>query len=84
MANDADNYIGLWTTAEKYVREQLLPCGRYVEARGENETAYKGSYQISGTHIEYQDDTGFHVDGDFVELDVLHHVGMILHRTANP
>ena len=84
MSDDADKYTGLLTTADNHVRQQLLPGGRYVEARGKNENAYTGSYQVSGTHIEYQDDTGFHVDGDFVEPDVLHHVGMILHRTVNP
>jgi hypothetical protein len=35
---------------------------------------------VTGTHIEYWDDTGFTADGDFVEQDVLHHAGMVLHR----
>ena len=80
MANDADQYVGLWVTQDNQVRQELLSNGRYVEARGAREAAYEGDYQISGSHIEYQDDTGFHVDGDFVENDVLHHVGMVLHR----
>ncbi|MYU10048.1 hypothetical protein GTZ78_04915 [Streptomyces sp. SID8361] len=31
MANgDACSYIGLWVTADNYVRQELLPDGRYV------------------------------------------------------
>lgn len=72
-------YVGLWVTEDGYIRHELLPNGRYVEARGTRERAYEGRYEVSGTHIEYWDDTGFTADGDFID-DVLHHAGMILYR----
>lgn len=72
-------YIGLWTTKDGYIRHTLLHTGRYVEARGTRERAYTGRYKVTGTHIEYWDDTGFTADGDFRE-GVLHHAGMILYR----
>ncbi len=72
-------YIGLWVTQDGHIRHELLPNGRYVEARGKRERAYEGRYEVTGTHIEYWDDTGFTADGDFID-DVLHHAGMILYR----
>jgi hypothetical protein len=77
--DDSAKFLGTWATDDGHVRQQLLPGGRYVEARGEKESAYTGAYQINGTHIEYQDDSGFSVDGDFID-GVLHHVGMLLYR----
>lgn len=81
-------YVGLWVTADGYVRHELLPNGRYVEARGRRERAYEGRYEVTGTHIEYWDDTGFTADGEFVGADILHHGGMIFRRltdrSANP
>ncbi|MFT0858702.1 Atu4866 domain-containing protein [Ancylobacter sp. G4_0304] len=75
-------YAGMWVTDDGRVRHQLLPNGRYVEARGTRELAYEGRYEVTGTHIEYWDDTGFTADGDFVNLDTLHHGGMVLRRRA--
>jgi len=72
-------YVGLWVTADGHIRHELLPNGRYVEARGTRERAYEGRYRVNGTHIEYWDDTGFTADGDFRD-DVLHHAGMVLCR----
>lgn len=72
-------YVGLWVTGDGHVRHELLPNGRYVEARGTRQRAYEGRYEVTGTHIEYRDDTGFTADGDFID-DVLHHAGMILYR----
>lgn len=72
-------YVGLWATQDGGIRHELLPNGRYVEARGTRERAYEGRYEVTGTHIEYWDDTGFTADGDFID-DVLHHAGMILYR----
>lgn len=72
-------YVGLWVTKDGRIRHELLPNGRYVEARGTRERAYEGRYEVSGNHIEYWDDTGFTADGDFID-DVLHHAGMILYR----
>ncbi|RAX39357.1 Atu4866 domain-containing protein [Rhizobium tropici] len=72
-------YVGMWVTADGYVRHNLLPNGRYDEARGRRESAYQGRYEVRGNHIDYWDDTGFTADGDFID-DVLHHGGMILYR----
>ncbi|AYG58767.1 hypothetical protein CCGE525_08045 [Rhizobium jaguaris] len=73
-------YVGLWVTDDGQVRHELLNHGRYDEGRGNLRSAYRGRYRVEGTHIEYQDDTGFTADGDFVDLDTLHHAGMILRR----
>ncbi|WEX10954.1 Atu4866 domain-containing protein [Chelativorans sp. AA-79] len=73
-------YIGMWVTGDGHIRHELLPNGRYVEARGNRERAYEGRYEITGDHIEYWDDTGFTADGDFID-GVLHHAGMILYRS---
>lgn len=73
-------YVGMWVTADNHVRHELLPNGRYDEARGSRESAYRGRYKITGTYIEYWDDTGFTADGTFVDADTLHHGGMILRR----
>jgi hypothetical protein len=75
-------YIGMWVTADGYIRHELLPNNRYDEARGGRKSAYRGNYQISGNHIDYQDDTGFMADGDFID-GVLHHAGMVLYKEAS-
>jgi hypothetical protein len=73
-------YVGLWVTADRRVRHRLLPNGRYDEARGTRESAYRGRYEVTGNEIFYWDDTGFTADGVFID-GVLHHGGMILYRT---
>jgi hypothetical protein len=73
-------YVGLWVTDDDQIRHELLPNGRYVEARGRREGAYRGRYEVKGTHIDYWDDTGFTADGEFVNADTLHHGGMVLRR----
>lgn len=75
----AHSFVGMWVTADGRVRHELLPNGRYDEARGGRKSAYQGRYEISGNHIDYWDDTGFTADGDFID-GVLHHGGMILRR----
>ncbi|HWJ71712.1 MAG TPA: Atu4866 domain-containing protein [Kaistia sp.] len=77
-------YAGMWVTDDGRVRHELLPVGRYVEARGTRERAHEGRYEVTGAHIEYCDDTGFTADGDFVDLDTLHHGGMVLRRRTGP
>jgi hypothetical protein len=72
-------YVGMWVTADGRIRHELLPNGRYDEARGDRESAYQGRYEVTGNHIEYWDDTGFTADGEFID-GVLHHGGMILYR----
>lgn len=78
MTKTTRDYIGLWVTEDHSIRQALLPNGRYIEARGHREAAYQGNYQIVGNHIEYQDDTGFSADGDFI-AGVLHHAGMVMY-----
>jgi hypothetical protein len=73
-------YVGMWVTSDGHVRHNLLPNGRYDEARGNRESAYRGRYKVTGSYIEYWDDTGFTADGTFVDADTLHHGGMILRR----
>ncbi|WP_246771085.1 Atu4866 domain-containing protein [Taklimakanibacter albus] len=73
-------YIGMWVTADGHIRQELLPNGRYDEARGTRKSAYQGRYEVRGNHIDYWDDAGFTADGTFVENDVLHHGGMIFYR----
>jgi hypothetical protein len=73
-------YAGMWVTDDDQVRHELLPNGRYVEARGRREGAYRGRYEVRGTRVDYWDETGFTADGDFVDADTLHHGGMVLRR----
>jgi hypothetical protein len=79
-------YVGMWVTEDGYIRHELLPNGRYVEARGEMEKMYQGRYEVTGNdidhwHIDYWDDTGFTADGEFID-GVLHHAGMVFYRQS--
>jgi hypothetical protein len=76
-------YVGMWVTADGHIRQELLPDGRYDEARGTRQSAYTGSYTVSGTQIDYVDDTGFTADGTF-DGDVLHHGGYLFYREGSP
>ena len=82
MASDPTThpYVGRWVTADDRVRHELRSNGRYDEARGARERAYRGRYEVTGTHIDYWDDTGFTADGMFADIDTLHHGGMVLRR----
>lgn len=73
-------YVGMWMTEGGHIRHELLPNNRYVEARGTREKAYQGRYKVTGSYIEYWDDTGFTADGNFVDENTLHHGGMIFRR----
>ncbi len=73
-------YVGMWVTDDGHIRHELLPNGRYDEARGSRQSAYQGRYAVTGNHIDYWDDTGFTADGVFVDENTLHHAGMILRR----
>lgn len=79
---ETKEYIGMWVTADGYIRHELLPNSRYEEARGERKKAYLGSYKVTGNHINYKDDTGFTADGDFKD-GILYHEGMILYKEKN-
>jgi len=74
-----EQFTGMWVTKDGYIRHELLPGGRYDEARGNKKSAYHGSYTINGNHIDYIDDTGFIADGDFKD-GVLYHGGYIFYR----
>jgi hypothetical protein len=74
-------YVGMWITADGYIRHELLPEGRYDEARGKKQSAYQGRYRVTGDHIDYVDDTGFTADGEF-RNGILYHAGMVLYREA--
>jgi hypothetical protein len=76
---EQNKYVGMWVTADGHIRHELLPNGRYDEARGSRQSAYQGYYWINGNHIEYRDGTGFTADGDF-RKDILYHAGMVLYR----
>ncbi|PYE22659.1 putative ligand-binding protein with streptavidin-like fold [Rhizobium sp. PP-F2F-G20b] len=73
-------YLGMWVTGDGRIRQELLPTGRYDEARGSRSSAYRGRYRVTATHINYWDDTGFTAEGTFVDNDTLHHGGMIFYR----
>ena len=72
-------YIGMWVTGDGHIRQELLPGGRYDEARGTRKSAYQGSYVVTGMHIDYKDDTGFTADGEFRE-GVLYHAGVVMYK----
>ena len=74
------DWLGIWVTADGYIRQELLPNGRYDEARGNKKSAYTGRYEIAGTHIRYWDDTGFTATGDFSGTDTLYHGGYVFYR----
>ncbi|GAA0551237.1 hypothetical protein GCM10009415_36460 [Chitinophaga japonensis] len=76
----SNKYVGMWVTDDGYIRQELLPNGRYDEARGNRQSAYTGRYEITGDHIKYWDDTGFTADGDFKGNDTLYHGGYIFYR----
>lgn len=75
-----DPRIGLWSDERGWLRQRLLPNGRYDEARGERESAYQGRYWIDGDRIDYLDDLGFWAFGIFTQ-DRLDHAGYILRRS---
>ena len=75
-------YLGTWVTKDGYIRHELLPNGRYDEARGTRQRAYQGRYTLTGNHIDYVDDSGFTADGDFRD-GILYHAGMVLYREEN-
>lgn len=80
---DAAAVVGMWMTADGQIRQELLPGGRYQEARGDRERAYTGRYTVTGSHIDYVDDTGFTATGD-IRDGVLFHGGMKFFRAGDP
>ncbi|MEU0037408.1 MULTISPECIES: Atu4866 domain-containing protein [unclassified Streptomyces] len=70
----AHPFTGMWVEENNFVRQELLPDGRYDEARGDRPSAYQGRYWIDGTRIDYLDDLGFWAFGEFKD-GTLHHAG---------
>ncbi|WP_433859767.1 Atu4866 domain-containing protein [Streptomyces kronopolitis] len=87
MANSNDggevDVVGMWVTEDGHIRQELLPDGRYDEARGERRSAYTGRYTVTGSHLDYVDDTGFTATGD-IRGGVLYHEHLVLHREQKP
>jgi hypothetical protein len=71
--------VGMWVTADGHIRQELLPDGRYDEARGALRSAYTGRYTVTGSHLFYVDDTGFTATGD-IRDGVLFHEHLILYK----
>ncbi|MFF3364149.1 Atu4866 domain-containing protein [Streptomyces misionensis] len=71
--------VGMWVTADGHIRQELRPDGRYDEARGDRRSTYTGRYTVSGSHLDYVDDTGFTATGD-IRDGVLHHEHLVLYR----
>ena len=76
----AHPYVGMWVTADGRIRQELLPNGRYDEARGSRQSAYVGRYEVTGDKIFYWDDSGFTADGEFTDENTLSHGGMTFFR----
>ena len=74
-----NKYVGTWVTGDRHIRQELLPDGRYEEARGTKKTTHQGRYVIQGDHINYVDDTGLTAAGHFRQ-DVLFHGGYLFYR----
>ncbi|MGX1372874.1 hypothetical protein RKD19_008233 [Streptomyces canus] len=75
-------YVGMWVTADGFIRQELLLNGRYDEARGDRQSAYTGRYTVTGNHIDYVDDTGFTATGD-IRDGVLFHEHLVLYREGD-
>ncbi|PBC72103.1 putative ligand-binding protein with streptavidin-like fold [Streptomyces sp. TLI_235] len=79
---DPHPYVGMWVTADGYIRQELLPNGRYDEARGNRQSAYTGRYTVTGNHIDYVDDIGFTATGD-IRDGILFHEHLVLYREGD-
>lgn len=80
---EAVDVVGMWVTADGYIRQELRPDGRYDEARGARRSAYTGRYTVTGAHLDYVDDTGFTATGD-IRDGVLFHEHLVLYREERP
>jgi hypothetical protein len=41
----------MWVTADAHIRQELLPNGRYDEARGNRRSACTGRCTVTGNHL---------------------------------
>ena len=74
-----NKFLGIWVTADGYIKRQLLSNGRYEETRGNGQVVYTGNYEITGNRIKYLDDAGFTATGKF-NGNVHYHGGHIFYR----
>jgi len=72
-------YVGVWSTPDGKVRQELRTDGRYAESHGARVKAQTGRYEVSGERIVYVDDTGAREYGSFRD-GVLHRDGHVLYR----
>ncbi|MGX1219113.1 hypothetical protein RKD42_000372 [Streptomyces ambofaciens] len=68
----------MWVTAERFIRQELLPNGCYDEARGTARAPIPAATTVTANHIDYVDYTGFTATGD-----VLFHEHLVLYREGN-
>jgi hypothetical protein len=55
---------GMWVTENGHIRLELLPGGRYDEARGAKRSAYTGRWEVRRPgEIFFADDSGFTATG---------------------
>lgn len=73
---DAD-VVGMRVTADGHIRQELLPDGRYDEARDSLRSACTGRCAVTGDHLDHVDDTGFTATGDI-------HDGVLFHGHLVP
>lgn len=59
----ADAVVGMWVTANGFIRLELMADGRYDEARGQRRSAYRGRYEVRGPQLVFFDDSGFTATG---------------------
>ena len=74
--------VGMWIDENDFLRQELLPDGRYDEARGDRPSAYQGQYWVTGSKILYLDDLGFWAFGEFRD-NILYHAGYRLSRSKS-
>ncbi|MEU9786020.1 Atu4866 domain-containing protein [Streptomyces phaeochromogenes] len=79
VEGDQVDVVGVWATADGHIRQELLPDGRYDEARGERASAYTGRYTVAGSRLDYVDDTGFASTAD-IQDGVPYHEHLVLYR----
>lgn len=72
-------YIGIWSTSDGQLRQELRTDGRYAESHGARIKAQTGRYEVSGERIVYVDETGAKAYGSFRD-GVLHRGGHVLYR----
>ncbi|MFF1919745.1 Atu4866 domain-containing protein [Streptomyces sp. NPDC058221] len=82
-AGERADAVGMWVTADGHIRQELRADGRYDEARGTRPSAYTGRYTVTGSHLDYVDDTGFTATGD-IHDGVLLHEHLVLYKQEQP